>query len=54
MKRLKVVWSHGGKLNFYCKSLQVIFKTVWQRESGKLKTVSWFLKCCLLDFQNLF
>jgi len=54
MKQLKVVWSYGGKPNFYCESLQVIFKTVWQSESGKLKTVCWFFKCCLLDFQNLF
>ena len=30
------------------------FKTVWQGESGELKTVCWFSKYCLLEFLNFF
>ena len=30
------------------------FKTVWQGESGELKTVCWFFKYCLLNFLNCF
>ena len=29
-------------------------KTVWQGESGDLKTVCWFFKYCLLNFLNCF
>jgi len=30
------------------------FKTVWQGESGELKTVCWFFKYRLLDFLNFY